>query len=99
MGGQSFPMSGSAETLNRAGYKNDGEYEVGFSDSLRFVADMGDPEKVEAILPGGVVSRIFTPHFNDQLEIFQRGDRIPWWFSRSSIEEHAEHHILLKPAS
>jgi penicillin amidase len=99
LGGQSFPMSGSAETLNRAGYSNDGEYEVGFSDSLRFVADMGDPDKVEAILPGGVVSRIFNPHFKDQLEIFHRGERIPWWFSRSSIEEHAKHHILLKPGS
>ena len=97
MGGKDFARSGSFETLNRAGYKLGSDYDVTFSDSLRFVADLGDEEKVEAILPGGFVGRHFTRHFNDQMVPFHKGERFPWWFSRKAVEAHAVHRVTLMP--
>lgn len=97
MGGKDLAMAGSIETLNRAGYKFGSDYDVTFHDSLRFVADLGDEEKVEAILPGGVVGRHFTSHFNDQILPFHKGERFPWWFSRNAVEAHAAHRVTLVP--
>ncbi|MBT4090204.1 MAG: hypothetical protein HOE30_17100 [Deltaproteobacteria bacterium] len=89
--------SGSVETLNRAGYKFGGDNYVVFFDSFRFVADLGDPEKIEAILPGGFVDRHFTSHFNDGIEPFFEEKRQSWWFTRKAVESHAEHRATLVP--
>ena len=64
--------------------------------SLRMVADLSDSEKVEAVLPGGVTGRQFSPHFHDQVPVFVDGGKDYWWFSDKAIADHAQHELLLK---
>jgi penicillin amidase len=52
------------------------------------VADLGDGDKIMAVLPGGVSARIFHPHTTDQIEPFVKGDILYWWFSDQAIREH-----------
>ena len=61
------------------------------------VADMGDDEKVVAILPGGVTGRLFSPHHKDQVQSFMDGNKMYWWFSDEAITEHTAHTLRLKP--
>ena len=61
------------------------------------VADLGDDDKVLAVLPGGVTGRTFSPHINDQIEAYMRGDSVYWWFSDKAIEDHAKTILLLRP--
>lgn len=97
LGGGRIPMGGSRETLYCAWYNYDKPFDVILSASLRMVADLGDPDKILAVLPGGVCGRTFHPHQKDQIEPYMRGDHVYWWFSDKAIKEHARHTLELKP--
>lgn len=97
LGGEIRPMGGSCETLYRASYSFDKPFSVVEFASLRMVADLGDKDKVLAVLPGGVVGRTFHPHQKDQIEPFMKGDKVYWWFSEKAINEHGKHRQTLNP--
>ncbi|MBN2078174.1 MAG: penicillin acylase family protein [Spirochaetes bacterium] len=96
-GGGSHPMDGSAETLCRATYKFSRPYGVSTAAGLRMVVDLGDSDRVLAVLPGGVSGRVFNPHTTDQVEAYMNGEPRYWWFSDRMIREHAKSTLLLKP--
>jgi len=97
LGGGTHPKEGSGETLNRAKFKLSKPYRSTFIDSMRFVADMGDPDKVMGVVSGGVSGRQFDPHLKDQMELWLTGEPNYWWFSDAAIEEHAVSELLLLP--
>ncbi|HAR98117.1 MAG TPA: penicillin acylase family protein [Syntrophus sp. (in: bacteria)] len=97
VGGGSHPMGGSPETLYRAIYDFNKPYAVNVSASLRMVADLGDPDRVYAVLPGGVSGRLFDRHNRDQIRPFMDGEKRAWWFSDAMIERHAKYRLELKP--
>lgn len=97
LGGGSHPASGSGETLLRGSYSFDNPYSVTLSASLRMVADMGDPDKILAVLPGGVAGRVFHPHAADQILWFIDGKKTYWWFSDAAIREHSKAALTLSP--
>ena len=96
-GGGTSPKGGSGETLNRASYRYSSPYDAVFIASLRFVADLSDPDKVMALVSGGVSGRQFDPHLMDQLEAWHSGAPAYWWFSDAAIESHAVTEQLLEP--
>jgi penicillin amidase len=97
LGGGSHAMGGSQETLLRARFDYSNPYDVTVSASLRMVADLGDPDKVLAVLPGGASGRQFDPHHQDQVAPFMSGEKRYWWFSDTKIREHAVEKLLLVP--
>ncbi len=97
LGGGTHPMNGSPETLYRAIYDPNRPYAVGVSASLRMVADLGDGDKVAAVLAGGVSGRQLTRHFRDQVEPFMNGEKRYWWFSDKEIANHAKTEQTLAP--
>ena len=97
LGGGSHPIDGSGETLYRGIYDFNEPYRIAVSASLRMVADLSDPDKILAVLPGGVTGRQFDPHTTDQVEPFVKGDKVYWWFSDKAIKEHTQHTLILNP--
>jgi penicillin amidase len=97
LGGGSHPMDGSQETLYRAAYDPGRPFAVNLSASLRMVADLGDPDKILAVLPGGVSGRMFTRHSRDQVEPFMKGEKLYWWFSDGQIAAHKKTEQTLAP--
>jgi len=97
LGGGPHAMGGSQETLYRASYDFNKPYDVTTLASLRMVADLGDPDKIMAVLPGGASGRIFNPHYKDQVEPFMNGKILYWWFSDKAIREHAKAKLRLIP--
>jgi penicillin G amidase len=97
LGGGSHAMDGSQETLYRASYDLLKPYDVTLSASLRMVADLGDPDKILAVLPGGVSGRLFDPHYKDQIAPFMNGEVRYWWFSDKEIREYAREKMRLAP--
>ena len=90
-------MGVSGETLYRGWYDFDRPASVTFSASLRMVVDLGDSDKVVAVVPGGVTGRTFHPHFNDQVAPFMSGEKRYWWFSDNAIRKHAVQELVLNP--
>jgi len=99
LGAGSYAAPGSGETLCRGIYSFNEPFGVTISASLRMVADLGDDDKVLAVLPGGVSGRLFHPHAKDQVKAFMEGDKVYWWFSDKAIEEHAQTRLELLPVS
>jgi len=90
-------MGGSGETLYRAVYNFDQPFAVTIPASLRMVADLGDKDKVLAVIPGGISARLFDPHRDDQVETFMEGKECYWWFSDQAIREHCKTKLVLNP--
>jgi len=97
VGGGSHPFLGSGETLCCGIYDFNDPFGVTVSASLRMVADLGDNDKVLAVLPGGVSGRLFDPHTKDQIKAFIHGDKVYWWFSDAAIQEHSTTTLVLSP--
>ena len=95
LGGGEYPRQGSSETLlGSFGDPYRGAWAI---DSLRFVADLGDPDKVLAVIPGGVSGRLFDPHLTDQLPIWLTGEVNYWWFSDEAIAANTVRELTLAP--
>ncbi|MBW2480708.1 MAG: penicillin acylase family protein, partial [Deltaproteobacteria bacterium] len=97
LGGGSHPSAGSGETLYRGIYEFGDPFKIKISASLRMVVDMADPDKILAVLPGGVSGRQFDPHTTDQIEPFMNGEKVYWWFSDRAIKKHTGHTLTLNP--
>jgi penicillin amidase len=61
------------------------------------VADLGDDDKVLAVLPGGTSGRLFDPHIKDQIKPFMSGEKVYWWFSDRAIKEHTRTSLIMQP--
>jgi penicillin amidase len=92
-----MPMGGSAETIYRGRFSPDKPFDATITAVLRMVVDMSDPDKIMAVLPGGVAARQFSPHQTDQVPAFMSGEILHWWFSDKAIEANAQHRLVLKP--
>ncbi|MBW2433559.1 MAG: penicillin acylase family protein, partial [Deltaproteobacteria bacterium] len=97
LGGGSHASAGSGETLYRGIYDFNAPFKITISASMRMVVDMSDPDKILAVLPGGVSGRQFDPHTTDQVEPFMNGDSLYWWFSDRAIKAHTRRTLTLKP--
>ncbi len=97
-GNRSVQMSGSGETLLRALYPYHEPFNSKWTASLRMTADLNDPDKVRAVLPGGVVGRTFHPNLADQTAHWAEKDAaIYWWFSDEAIKANAKTALTLAP--
>ena len=97
LGGFTVERPGSGETLDRGVYDFPQPYDVTFFASMQLVVDFGDPDKIEAVLAGGVNERHFQPHQNDQAKLWAAGERRSWWFDPKAIEAHAISRLVLSP--
>lgn len=97
LGTAPLPMSGSAETLLRGWYDTRNPYPTTFMASLRFVADLGDDDKMLLVVPGGTVARVFHPHFKDQIPAFLSGEERHIWVSDRAIATNTVHKLELRP--
>ena len=90
-------MGGSGDTVNRALAPFLGDGQVQFLASMRLVADLGDADRVQAVVAGGVVDRQFHRNQKDQLAAWAEGRLLDWWFSPQQVEAHARHRQELLP--
>ncbi|MCP4749536.1 MAG: penicillin acylase family protein, partial [Proteobacteria bacterium] len=97
LGAGTHSAPGSQEVLNRGMYKFSEPYDVLISASLRMVADLGDDDKILAVLPGGVSGRFLNPHLKDQVEPFMNGQKLYWWFSDKAIKAHRRVTLTFRP--
>lgn len=97
-GNRTVAMAGSGETLLRALYPYEDPFDSKWFASLRMTADLNDPEKVRAVMPGGAVGRSFNAHLNDQTDAWlDPQNETYWWFSDKAIEANAKATLTLKP--
>lgn len=97
LGAGTHAKEGSGETINRATYKFGKPWDASSIASMRFVADLADPDKVMAVLVGGASGRQFDPHLKDQTPAWLSGEPRHWWFSDAAIASHKHAELILEP--
>jgi penicillin amidase len=90
---------GGAQTINNMlhphGFFN---HKIIAGPSTRRVIDFSDPEHSHTILPTGNSGHWRTPHYDDQAEMFVRGEYREAVFTRDQIAASARHTLRLLPA-
>ena len=87
-----FPWGGDSNTVSQAGGSNPAVIA-----SLRFVVEVGDWDNARFVLPGGQSGNPFSPHYDDMLPLWQRGEGVPIAFSQDAVYDAAVEALRLEP--
>ncbi len=71
-----LPAPGDGTTLNLGFYRHSHPFRQTVGASLRFVAEMGDTEHAEFILPSGQSGHPWSPHYSNQSTLWREGRRL-----------------------
>lgn len=94
-----FPASSSVESVNNLGFDMDGDsdYPVTFGPSTRRIVDFSDLNNSRSILPTGNSGNFLSPHYDDQAEMYVRGEFRPMLIDIRTIRE-LERKLVLNPS-
>jgi penicillin amidase len=93
-----FPWGGDANTVSQAGSAPVNPADNPFLiASLRMVVDVGAWDESQFVLPGGQSGTPLSPHYADQLPLWQRGEGIPIPWSAEAVAAATRHTLRLVP--
>ncbi len=93
-----FAVAGSAATISAFGGPwIGGVQEVTYGPSVRFVADLGDPDNSRIVLPGGQAGQPWDPHYDDQIPLFLKGETRPMPWSEAAVKAATVSVLTLRP--
>jgi penicillin amidase len=91
-----FPVDGHTGTVNKMEYPFD-DFAVTAGPSMRQVADLADLDRSLAALPGGQSGLPASPHYDDLLQLWLRGEHHPFPMGRPAVERIAAARLVLEP--
>jgi penicillin amidase len=90
-------LGGDEQTVLQAGFDAREGFEAAIVPSMRFVADLDDPDRSVAVLPTGVSGNPASPHWNDQAELWAAGRQRPAPVTWPAAQAAAAHRQTLRP--
>lgn len=94
-----FPVPGTQEVINNLAFTYDatGYFPVTSGPSTRRVIDFSDIENSMSILPTGQSGNPFSPHYDDQAEMYARGEFRKMMLNAEEIEQAALNTLIFTP--
>ncbi|MDP5231618.1 MAG: penicillin acylase family protein [Cellulophaga sp.] len=91
-----FPVNGTREVINNMSfnYTEDGLYEVSSGPSTRRVIDFSDVENSISILPTGQSGNMFSPHYQDQAQLFANGEFRKMLMNKEEIVKESKNKLI-----
>lgn len=91
------PIGGDTDTpCQTAFHANDPYDNKAWAPSFRQIVDLGDLSRSMAIIPPGQSGHLGSPHYDDLLEPWVKGEYHPMLWTREEIERQAEGRLILK---
>ena len=87
-----FPWGGDSNTVSQAGGSNPAVIA-----SLRFAVEVGDWDNARFVLPGGQSGNPFSPHYDDMLSLWQRGQGVAIAWSQEAVYDASVEALRLEP--
>jgi len=95
-----FPWGGDANTIPQASSPPlEPTGNPMFVPSMRMVVALSTPPELRFVLPGGQSGNPFSPHYADQLPLWQKGALVTLHWEPEAIVQHARETLQLIPAS
>jgi len=94
-----FPSPAEFTSVNKMKSKiGKHDYKVSSLPSTRRLIDMGNPENSWSILPTGNSGNAMSEYYDNQAEMYLKGEYRMINFSNKQIEQSKSHEIILKPS-
>ncbi|GGD40023.1 penicillin acylase family protein [Muriicola marianensis] len=96
-----FPVPGSREVINNMAFQYDGasDFSVTAGPSTRRVIDFSDVENSMSILPTGQSGNPFSRHYEDQAEMFNKGEFRKMMMNPDEIRVNAKSILTFKASN
>jgi len=93
-----YPVHGTREVINNLmfPYDSTGYYKVSAGPSTRRIIDFSDPGESRSILPTGQSGNPFSPHYEDQAELYIQGKFRKMLLDTEEIRQNSESILILK---
>ncbi|WP_326646894.1 penicillin acylase family protein [Streptosporangium sp. NBC_01755] len=92
-----FPVAGSDDAVNAAGWDVQFDYTVGWLPSMRMVVDLGNLDESQWINLTGASGHAFHDNYWDQASLWARGKTVPMLAHEESIKKAATNVLTLNP--
>ena len=92
-----FPVDGSREVINNLGfgYSETSYFKVGSGPSTRRIVDFSDVENSMSILPTGQSGNPFSKYYQDQAEMYIKGEFRKMMMNKTEIIENSDSKLVL----
>ncbi|RMH90808.1 MAG: penicillin acylase family protein [Calditrichaeota bacterium] len=94
-----FSVMGGEEVINPSGFvlTGEGRYRAVYGPATRIILDLGNPEHGVTINPTGESGVVVSPHYDDQAEMYNRGEFRPQLMSREELQSAGARRLVLRP--
>ncbi|MFH0823344.1 MAG: penicillin acylase family protein, partial [Pseudomonadota bacterium] len=93
-----FPVSGSADTVDLAGWSSAQPFRVSDAVTLRYIADMTETPQGYGISPLGISAHFFSKHYKDQTGIWLAGRTLKAPLAAADIRKSGFDAVVFKAA-
>jgi len=95
-----YPVGGTDGSLNNMRWNvADGSFDTdGAIVSMRSIVDFSDFDNSLSVIPTGQSGHPYSPHYDDKLPLWVRGDYVPMHWTREAVEAGEHSTLVLTPA-
>jgi penicillin amidase len=92
-----FPIGGDTDTPCQTAISPDEPYDnTSYAPSFRQIVDLGDLSRSVAVNPPGQSGHLSSPHYDDLIEPWLKGDYYPLLWTREQVEQEAQSRLVLE---
>jgi penicillin amidase len=92
-----FPIGGDTDTPCQTAISPDDPYDnTSYAPSFRQIIDLGDLARSVAVNPPGQSGHLGSPHYDDLIEPWLKGDYYPLLWTREQVEQEAQSRLVLE---
>ena len=94
-----FPIGGDTDTPCQTAMQPNAPYDNNsWAPSFHQIVDMSDLSQSLVIIPSGQSGQLGSPHYDDMIQPWLKGEYIPMLWTREQVDSHAEGKLTLKPS-
>ncbi|WP_187696586.1 penicillin acylase family protein [Xanthovirga aplysinae] len=96
-----FPAVGGDESINNLGFnfREENGFKVIYGPAMRILIDFDDVENSLSVLPTGQSGHFLSPHYDDQVDMFNQGQFRKQMMNREEIHSLQKGTLVLQPES
>jgi penicillin amidase len=95
-----YPLGGDTDTPLQAALMPGDPYENKmWSPSVRFIFDLSDLSRSQAVTPVGQSGHVASAHYDDMIPLYLNGEYHPLLWTRQQVEADLEAKLVLNPAA
>ena len=93
-----YPIGGDSDTVCQTAYLPQDPYDLkAWGPSQRQIIDMGDLSGAVLICPPGQSGQVGSPHYDDLIDPWLKGEYTPLLWTREQVEQNAKGKLRMEP--